>query len=346
MAPRGAFRATNSDRSKFVELPRSADDLPDTVSVDLDDKDPQKFTIVEIDDTPEADRERPTELEGGSLADQEEDLRDVSVKTKKRIERLRFETHTERRAREKAERERDEAVNFAKSMNEENARLRTAADSGNTALANSMIGERQARIDDATRRLTQAHSEGNSQEISKATQDLSLANAEMVAIRTRPAAPTPEPQRQQPAQQQPASNIAPRAAQWVERNRGWFNVNGADQKSAKALSLHYDLVNRGVDPNSETYIRELDKGLKAVYPEHESFDSPSENDGGRQGGSTPRRTNVVADGDRGSGSTTPANPRTVELTRSELSIAKRLGVTPQAYAKEKMRIAQTNGGAQ
>lgn len=342
MAGRGSFRASGGDRSRLQELPASADDLPETVSVDLDDKNPDNFEIVEVDDTPEDDRGRPTELDR-SLADQEEDLRGISSKTQKRIERLRFETHTERRGREAAERERDAAVQLARSQGAEIAQLRMVAESGNTALVGSMRSERTARIEDASRRLAQAHADGDGAAIAKATADMTQAQAELVAINTRASAPAPAQQQQAPAeqQQQPAQpNIAPRARQWVERNLKWFRVDGGDPKSAKALSINYDLIARNMDPNSEAFTRELDKRLKAVYPDHEPFDYPSE-DGGRQDRS-PRRSNVVAEGSRESEDRRPANPRTVELTRSELSIAKRLGVTPQAYAAQKLKREQAD----
>lgn len=346
-----SFEPSRGDRVHMQQLPESAEDLPDRVSVDLDDKDPNNFEVVEIDDTPEDDRGRPTELDGASLADQELDLRNLSAKTQKRIERLRFETHTERRGREAAERERDAAVQLAKSQGEELARMRLVAESGNTALVNSMRGEREARIADATRRLTQAHGDGDGAAIAKATADLSQANAELVAINTRAPAQQPAnpqqaaPQQPQPAQPQPRSNIAPRAQSWVERNRNWFRVDGSDPKSALALSAHYALTAQNVDPNSETYTRELDKRIKAVYPEHEPFDYPS-GDGDGAGRSTPRRTNVVADSTRETENRQSAAPRTVELTQSELSIARRLNVPVKQYAAEKLKRMQREAVAQ
>lgn len=340
---RGAFNPSRADRGRMQELPPSADDLPETVSVNLDDKDPDKFEIVEVDDTPEADRGRPTEVDQ-SLADQEADLRGLSQKTQKRIERLRFETHTERRGREAAERERDAAVKLAQDQNAEIARLRMVAESGNTALVGSMKAERESRIADATRRLEQAYAEGNGPAQAKATADLGMAQAELVAITTRTPAPQqqqPVPQQVQPAPQQQQPVIAPRALAWVQKNT-WFDSRGVDPKSQDALDIHETLMRRGVDPNSETYTGELDRRLKALYPEH----VPLENGGDRQAGSTPRRANVVAEGGRET-DTRPANPRTVELTRSELSIAKRLGVSPQAYAAQKLKREQANrSGAQ
>lgn len=341
---RAAFRASRGDRAHMQELPPSADDLPDTVSVNLDDKDPEKFEIVEVDDTPEADRGRPTAVDE-SLADQEADLRGLSQKTQKRIERLRFETHTERRGREAAERERDAAVKLAQDQNAEIARLRMVAESGNTALVGSMKAERETRIADATRRLEQAHIEGNTAALVKATVDLNAAQGELIAITTRTPAPQqqqPAPQQVQPAPQQQQNRLPPRVDGWINRNRDWFHVDGRDPKSAEALSIHYRLLAENVAPDSEAYTRELDKRLKAVYPDHQPLEFSSQDDG-RAERSTPRRTNAVAESGREDDARRPANPRTVELTRSELSIAKQFGVTPQAYAVEKVRLDKRNG---
>ncbi len=310
------------------------DDLPDTVTVDLDDKDPNKYEIVEVDDTPEADRGKPTRLDA-SLDDQEDDLRErLSNRTQKRINRLKFETETERRAREAAERERDAAVSYAASRDEELTRLRKAVDTGSTALANSMKAEREGRIATATRQLETAHADGDAAAIAAATVELGQAQAELVAINSRPARPAAaeEPvNRQLVNQQQQAPSLAPNVAAWISHNNGWFNRDKA--KTDLAMSLHKTITSRGVQPSSDEYTRELDKGLKAMYPDHQPYSGSSPDDGDRD--ERPRRSNVVAEGARENLDT--PNPRRVELTKSELAIAQRLRITPQAYAAEKVK---------
>lgn len=337
---KASFRASNGDRGRMQQLPDSADDLPETVSVDLDDKDPENFEIVEVDDTPERDRGRPTKVPD-DLAEQETDLRGLSRNAQKRIDRLRFETETQRRGREQAERERDAAVQGIKDRDDELNRYRLATETGNTALVASMRSERENRIAEAERRVAAAHAEGNSAELAKATKDLGMAQAELVAINTRASQTLARPAQQAPApvQQQPQNQLAPRVNDWINRNRSWFDVNARDAKSAEALSIHYKLKHEGIEPTSEEYTRELDRRLKAVYPEHQPLEFSSEDDA-RQARSTPRRTNTVADSSRETNAGRPANPRTVELTRSELSIAKRLGVSPQRYAAEKVKRMQ------
>lgn len=336
---RQSFKPSSGDRSRMQQLPDSADDLPESVMVNLDSKDSDAFDIVEVEDQiDDADRGQPTSLDS-SVADDDDDP-DVGPRAQKRIKRLKFETHTERRAREAAERERDAAIVAARAKDDEIADLRKRMVNGTTALATSMKAEREARLTDATRRLAAAHEAGDSAAIAQATADIATATSEITNIVAR-GTPREEPaQERRPAPQQ--SRLAPNVESWISRNRGWFQQPGGEAKTAKALSLHYDLLARGVHPASSDYTRELDKGLKAVYPDHEPYDfSPSQDGDGRGGQPTPRRTNAVAEGSRETRQT--SNPRTVELTRSELSIAKRLGVSPQAYAAQKLKRMQANG---
>lgn len=323
---RQSFRPAGRDRNYSHEL--ATDNLPERASVDLDDEDPNNLTVVEVDDTPEEDRGRPTELEY-SIADQEDNLRGITAKTQKRIDRLKFETNTERRAREAAERERDAAVEAARLAREEVERLRRGAEAGSTALAASMKAERESRIVDAKRRLSQAHADGDAEAIAAATADLGQAQAELVQIAARTPAAKPEGERQpapQPQQQQRNPNLHPNAQAWIDRNP-WFNKDQA--KTSTAMSIHYALAAEGIGPDSDRYTKELDKRMQKAYPDDDELDSGSSDGGGR---STPRRTNAVAEGSRDNGAGRQPNPRTVELTSSQLAIAKQLNLTPQQYA--------------
>lgn len=341
MAGRQGFAPAGNDRHKMQKLPDSVDDLPERVVVDLDAEDQNAYTIV--DDTPEEDRGRPTRVDK-SILDQEDDLRGLSKNVQKRIDRLRFETETERRGREAAERERDAAVALARTREEENRRFREREITGVSALAASMREAQEAKLEDAKRRLSAAHSDGDSAAIAQATADIGSATAQLsqIVTRTPKAEDTTSERRVEPQRQpeQPASNLAPNVERWIGRNRDWWQRDSA--KTAKAMSLHYDLVARGVQPNSADYTRELDKGLKAVYPEHQYLDFPSDDDGGRrrETAPAPRRTNVVAEGSR----ETRTNPsRSVELTNSEVALAQRMRIPLAVYAAEKAKKLRAEG---
>lgn len=337
----------DADRRTMAEVPGS-DTFPDLVSVDLDGKDPNAFEIDVVDDTPDEDRGRPNAKR--YTADDEEDLSQYADKTRKRIERLKFETHSERRQREAAERERDEAVRLAKQHADEVADLRRRLESGGAALASSMVAEREARIADAERRLSAAHADGDGAAIAAATKDLTAATAELAQIKARAPRPAPEGDRQperrdevrQPAQAQP--QLAKNVAAWIDHNRDWFNRD--QERTAEAMSIHYKLVAEGIRPDSDTYTRELDKRLKQSYPDHRSFGRGSFEDDEQSDEEkrAPRRTYGGEPTGRVQEDREKANPRRITLTSTELAIAKRLGVTPQAYAAEKAkREARTNG---
>lgn len=338
---REAFKATPGDRRNMVQLPPSADALPDKVVVDLDDKNPDNFKVVVVDDTPEADRGREKTWNGPSAAD-EEDLRDVSAKVQKRIDRLRAETHTERRTREAAERERDAAIELTRSQQAEIERLRQATENGTRATAQAMAAERETRISDAKRRLEQAHADGDNAAIATATADLSQAQAELVAIRTR-TPPAAKPATEQPKTQvQPAApRLVPKVKEWVDYHRDWWQKDKA--KTNQALSIHHALAAEGITPSSPEYTREVDRRLRSVYPDHRPMETLD--DTGGSGDERPRRTNAVDQGGREGRVGQPSNPRQVELTQSEVSLANRMRVPLVKYAEEKARRMAKEGSA-
>lgn len=329
-ASREGFRPQPIDRSNVIDLPTG--DFPDKVSVDLDDKDANNFTVVEIDDTPEADRGKPTNVEDL------EPLAGDSPSVQKRINRLKAETHTERRAREEVERREAAALELVRARDAELADLRRRLEGSTGALAASMKSDREARLADARARLERAHAEGDSAAVAAATADMGMVQAELVQIAARTPAPrtAAEPeQRQAPQQQQQAPQLAPAAAAWIARNP-WFNVDAA--KTRFAVSVHNALEARGIRATSPEYTRELDKGMKAVYPDHVESASAAEDLG--DGTPTPRRTSNVADGGRETGKV--PNPRIVELTKSQLAIAKQLNITPQQYAASLAKLQPAN----
>lgn len=317
---------------------------PEEVIIDLDGKDPDAFEIVEEDDTPEADRGKPRDLDY-SVADQEDEIEGVSGKTKKRIDRLKYETNTERRAREAAERERDAAVDFAKRQGDELADLRRRVAGGSTALAASMKEGREAKLADAKRRYASAHADGDSDAMAQATADMSQAQSELLEIQRNTPRVVPEnerqPQRQEQQPQRAAPQIEPNVAAWISHNP-WFGTGaGKDEsKTQLALSIDRSLRARGISASSDEYTRELDKGMKAVYADHKPF-ARARGDDEDEPRREARRTNVQEPGGRTSERQESA--RKVTLTASELAIAKRIGVTPQAYAAEKLKAERKAG---
>ena len=343
---RESFRASRADQGDRINLPSSADELPDSVEIDLDNSDPNAFEIIEEDDTPEEDRGRPTAYDPDpSMDDQVDDLRNLGKKKiESRIKRLSFERETERRAKEEAQRQLTAAVEAARMAQNEAAELRQRVQMSGTALADSMIQRNESAMREAKQRLKQAHESGDTDNIIDAQESMSRLAAEELAIRSR--IPRQQEQTEQPVQQaqpvQAAPQIAPNVAAWLAKN-SWFGKQGNEAKTKFALSIHENLVARGVDPASGDYTRELDRNMKTMYTDHQPFDNGSEDDFDNEPRRAVRRPNANADAGREAPQ--QKSQRTVTLTRSELSIAKRLGVSPQAYAAQKLKSQRNGDGA-
>lgn len=307
--------------------------FPELSVVDLDSKDPNAVEIEYVDDTPEEDRGRPNAKR--FTADDDEDLSGYADKTRKRIERLKFETHSERRLREAAERERDEAIRAAQTREQEIADLRRRLDTGNSALANSMVTEREAKITDAKRRLAAAHADGDSEAIAAATADISVASAELSAIRSRMPKQgeerQSERQERQPEQrqEQPRVDIAPGVMDWIAHNRSWFNKDA--EKTQIAVGIGRAVEAAGIKPSDPRYTSEVDKRLKKIYPDHQAFNSDDDGDDDR-GQREPRRSYGGEPTGRVQETRETSNPRKVTLTATQRSLAKKLGLTDQQYA--------------
>ena len=57
----------------------------------------------------------------------------------------------------------------------------------------------------------------------------------------------------------------PKAEGWAEKNQ-WFGKN--DTMTLRAFSIHMELVSEGYDTESDTYYAEIDKRLKADFPQY------------------------------------------------------------------------------
>lgn len=331
---RESFKATPSDRTQMIQLPDSVDSHPAQTIIDLNSKTPGKpVPIAELDDE---DAGKPTKLDY-SVEEQEGELRDVSAKVQKRIDRLRYETHTERRGREEAERQRDELRAERQRDAEELARLRQAVNNGATSLATSMKAEREVRLEDAERRLAQAHADGDSAAIARATRDISTASAELTAIAAR--TPQQRPQEQQPERReqprQQGDNLHPEARDWINRNPS-FERDPAFR--ARAMSVHYALESEGIRPGSGKYAQELDKRLGTGYSDNQSGNTgPSERE-------APRRSNSVEEGARDGGMAAPKlRDGQVALTQFQVDFATKHKIPLEKMAEQVRRQQSRNG---
>jgi len=325
-----------------MEVERTEFKFPDEVKAEEEQKqaNQQDSDAIEVqieDDTPPEDRGRKPLPKDMVEELDKDDLEEYSDKVKKRLSQMKKVWHDERREKERALREREEALRFAQGREQEIKQLKQRL--GHNEQAFIKEAERGANTDLAVAKdkLKQAYDSGDSEQIANAQEALTDAKLKLQNIaRVKPSlhreeerveqtlqAPTPQ------ASSSPQTD--PKAEAWREKNT-WFGVD--EEMTALALGLHEKLVRSGVDPNSDDYYRRVDETMKKRFPE--AFDDAEEDEPTQtKQAQKPVRTkpaNVVAPVTRATA------PRQVRLTPTQVAIAKKLGLSNEQYARELMKL--------
>jgi len=273
-----------------------------------------------IDDLPR----RPGKVEAQAEQDDEE-LSGYSKKVRDRINKLKYEQHEERRQREAAERMREEAVQFAQQLAHKNQAYENLIQRGEGALVQQIKSKTQIALEQAKSRYKEAYEQGDAEKIIAAQESLLNAQTEFREAeryeRNIQSRPKPLPQEQVPQQTyQPVPLPQPSAKTmaWTKENP-WFGTNR--EMTALAYATHETLIREhGVKPDTDEYYEKINATMRLRFPEHFEEDTP-----------TPKRpSTVVAPSNRSNG----AKPRKIQLTATQVSLAKRLGLTPEQYAKQ------------
>ena len=289
--------------------------------------DPDAFEVSVVDDTPEEDRGRTKRADE---ADDDDDLDEAqfSKRIQKRIDKLRYDYNEERREKERFQRENTEAINYAQSIQAQNEELRNQSSDLRRLLYDQVAAKTDTEIESVKRRYKEAYENGDTDTVVSAQDDLSRLYAEKTRF-TVESDNFEQPQQQaqpQPQAQQP--NIPPpdpMAVDWLKRN-SWFQQPGYEEMTGYAVGLHEKLVKQGVDPrNNPSYYENIDAAIEKQFSETLGKDKKPASEA-----PTSRRTPVVSPSKRGSGGT----PRKVELTSTQVSLAKKLGLSPQQYAAQ------------
>ena len=296
---------------------------------------------VEIeDDTPPEDRGRkplPKEVVDEL---ENEDLEEYSEKVRKRLSQMKKVWHDERREKERAAREKDEALRFAQAQLEENKRLKERLGVGEKAFIHEVTKAATNELATAKEKLKSAYEAGDAEQITTAQEMLTEAKLRLreyerfkPSLQTQNSGVQPNQQATTP-QAQPAPAIDPKAEAWKQKNT-WFGVD--EEMTALALGLHEKLVRSGVDPRSDDYYRRVDETMRKRFPE--SFEDVEERPQTRQEEKPARAktANVVAPATRSTA------PRQVRLTPTQVALAKKLGLSNEQYAKELMKLENDNG---
>jgi len=307
--------ATDKEEFKFPDEKQSADS--DKVEFAVE----GEAEIEVVDDTPEQDRGRkpmtepPKELTEDELSKYDEGV-------KKRIQHFTKGYHEERRAKEAALREREEAVRIARAIAEENKKLKGSLSQGQQALHEQAKKQIDDEVEVHKARVRDALDAGDSNAVAYWQDQLTSAKIKQDKLHNLKIEPlqdeSSEVQIPQSAQPEPPAD--PKLLAWQSQNQ-WFGTN--KRMTAYALGLHDDLVGDGIAPGSDEYWQRIDTDVRTRFPEQfgseESADAPK---------TQRQKSNVVAPATRSTA------PKKIVLTKSQVEIAKRLGVPLELYARK------------
>jgi hypothetical protein len=270
-----------------------------------------------VDDTPKADRNRKPSDPPEDITDDE--LEDYSEKVRKRIQHFSKGYHDERRAKEVAFREREELERLSQQLVEENKKLKSNVNKNQTALLEQAKRSAVTDLESAKKQYKEAYEAGDSDGVLNAQE--SLTNAKIKAERLNnfklPALQEDETNvKMVPETTPPPVEVDKRAQAWQDAN-DWFNQDV--EMTSYALGLHNKLVNEGVSPQSDNYYERIDSRMRQLFPENfegEEVEKPK------------KQSNVVAPATRST------SPKKIRLTQTQYQLSKRLGLTPEQYAKQ------------
>jgi hypothetical protein len=275
-----------------------------------------------VDDTPPQDRDRPPMKEPPAEVTDDE-LAQYSEGVKKRIQHFSKGYHEERRAKEAAFREREEAIRLAQQLMEENKKLQSTQGQTQQALLEQAKKVVQSEVEQAKRKLKEAYDSGDSDKLLEAQAELTTATIRADRVNNFKPAPLQQEKpavqtEPQPVQQEPV-RVDPKASAWQDANP-WFGTD--DEMTALALTVHRKLVESGVNPTSDEYYDRINSRMRQVFPDAFPSEKPV------------KKSTVVAPATRSTA------PKKIVLTQSQVNIAKRLGLTNEQYARavaEEMR---------
>jgi hypothetical protein len=263
----------------------------------------------------------------------DEEIESYTKGAQARIKELTHARHDERRAKEAAQREKQELERLAQQFMEENRRLKEYVKTGEATYAETLQAKAEAEMEMARRKFKEAQESYDADAMLEAQE--ALTDAKMKLESAKNFKPTPLQNNQDDVQTYQTAPEAPKlddkTLRWQAKNQ-WFGTPGYEEMTAFALGLHQKLVATGVDPRSDEYFERVDARLKQVFPEMlGSTDTVKAEP-------TKKPANVVAPATRSSGA-----KKVIKLTTTQARLAEKYGLSHKQYAQEILKLEAQNG---
>ena len=297
---------------------------------------------IEIDDdTPEQDRGvKPMPKEIVQKLEEDE-LDKYSAEAKEKLAQLKKVWHDERREKEAAMREQQEAVRVAQRLLDENKKLKQAYSTGEKTYIETVQNATELELEVAKRSYKEALETGDSDRIVEAQAKLNSAAIKSDKVKNfQPTALQEEENEVQipQLQERPVTPDA-KTQEWTEKN-AWFGPKKS--MTAYALGLHEELIDeygKGF-VGTDQYFQRIDKEMRKVFSEYFDTLEPQtkvEVEEESKPSQKSKPSTVVAPATRSTSS------KQIRLKPSQIALARKLGLSPEQYARELLKMEARNG---
>lgn len=296
----------------------------------------EKIEIEIVDDRPEEDQKNSQPLPEEIVQDIEnDDLEQYSKEAKQRLLQMKKLINDERREKEQAVREQQEAIRVAQSLVEETKKLRGRLTEGEKVYVSNAKEGAERQLELARIAYKEAYDSGDSDKVVDAQEKLTEAKFKVHEVASyRPqydesALQTAENEVKIPEQSQQPQRLDSKTQSWLDKN-SWYGVD--DDMSFLAMGIHRRLERDGVTTGSDQYWNAIDTEIKKRFPEKFAGDNNSETKD-----SVKKPSTVVAPATRST------SPKKIRLTQTQLALAKKFKLSPEQYALELTKLESQNG---
>lgn len=293
----------------------------------------EKFEFEIEDDAPPEDRGREPMPKEIVQELEEDELEEYSDNVKNRLKQMKKVWHDERREKDRALREHQEALAYAKRLMDENNALKTKLTAGEQVFVETAKNAAELELSAAKRAYKEAYDLGDADQLMDAQERISKAQFKLQKVEDF----VPSRQQEETDVKPVANSVPPpdhRAVAWQERNQ-WFGKD--EEMTSLALGLHQKLVNQyGASyPSTDEYWTKVDDTMRRRFPEHfaDREAAPAQEPKPQREKPAP----VVAPATRSTGS------KKIKVSQSAVNTAKKLNVPLEKYVQEMMKLEGKNG---
>jgi hypothetical protein len=292
--------------------------------------------IEVIDDTPKEDRNiEPLPEDIKKDLETADTSADYSKNVKDKFTQYKKAWHDERRAKEAALREQQEALDAAQKILDENKRLKNMLHNGEKELISTYQTSAELELDKARKNYKNAYDSGDSDALLEAQEEMMRAQLKLDKAKNfKPTVQNPENDVQiQVKQSQQPAQMDSKVAEWVARNP-WYVDPNKKVMSKYAVFVHEELEEKfgKAFVGTDEYFKRIDTEVKRRFPEE--FDDIEEvkNDEEEKPQRTTKLSTVVAPAKRSTSS------KKIVLTKTQVALARKFGLSPEQYARELSKL--------